>query len=96
MNKFIKSLVNKEQDSFLTQILDILSPMYNLSTETSESGVVSIFKGGAKFAIIEGETMKLADKNGSFTEIDAPIKSADALLQVATQAYWIAIKNIAS
>ncbi|PCJ29330.1 MAG: hypothetical protein COA94_01675 [Rickettsiales bacterium] len=93
MSQFVKNILTKEPGSLLTQIVDMLSSVDDISIEISDSGVASISKEKSKFVIIEKETIKLADKGGVFTPLKESIKTQDDFLKAATEAYWIVAKK---
>lgn len=73
------------------QILEILSPMYNVILDVDRNGIVAVIKDDIKFAIIKDEAICLINQQGEFKKVAHDIvANTDHLLQEATKAFWCA------
>lgn len=82
--------INKNH-KFTNEILTKLAGMHNVQIVKEETGIMSLVKENLKFGEIFNTRVKLLHKEGKYHFInDSIISDNDLLLQMATNAYWIA------
>lgn len=94
------------QEEFVAKILEVLSPMPDVSA-IKDKGYIALYKGGVMFGKIVEQSVLLLSNGNKFVEVDTELvtrllrpktqldqSDCDAFLFKATKSWWLAKSKI--